>query len=86
MCNDADNSQVGIWKTLVWYLLDNEHVTNLGTLGGNTCVEDIDNCGQVVGYGETSETKPGDHHAFLWEDGKMGPWDFRGGQRRVLTS
>ena len=67
-------------------LLDNEHVTNLSTLGGNTYVEDINNRGQVVGYSETSETKPGDHHAFLWEDSKIRLRYFRGGIRRVLTS
>jgi len=44
--------------------------TELGSLGGpNTCVEDINNAGQVVGFSDLTPTS--EFHAFLWEEGEM---------------
>lgn len=43
-------------------------VRELGTLGGGTVAEAINDRGQVVGYGETAS---GREHAFLWQKGRM---------------
>ncbi len=49
----------------------NGQVTDLGTLGGNkTAAVDINNKGQVVGFGNTTGNG-GLAHGFIWEDGKM---------------
>ena len=52
-------------------LWSNGQVTDLGTLGGNkTAAVDINNKGQVVGFGNTTGNG-GLAHGFIWEDGKM---------------
>jgi len=52
-------------------LWSNGQVTDLGTLGGNkTAAVDINNKGQVVGFGNTTGDG-GLAHGFIWEDGKM---------------
>ena len=43
-------------------------VREIGTLGGRTVAEAINDRGQVVGY---SETARGREHAFLWQKGRM---------------
>lgn len=44
-------------------------LTDLGTLGGDQCFsQDINNQGQVVGYGKTAS---GNTLAFIWENGRM---------------
>ena len=51
-------------------LLDSEGtLVDLGSLGAqNTQAEDLNNYGQVVGW---SQTRSGQYHAFLWENGEM---------------
>ena len=44
------------------------HLTDLGTRGGRSIAQDINNHGQIVGYSESS-LYAGDWRAFLWEDG-----------------
>ena len=44
-------------------------MTDLGTLGGVSTAEDINERGQVVG--RSTLAKRGEFHAFLWEDGTM---------------
>ena len=52
-------------------LWSNGQVTDLGTLGGNkTAAVDINNKGQVVGFGNTTGNG-GLAHGFIWEDGIM---------------
>ena len=52
-------------------LWSNGQVTDLGTLGGNkSAAVDINNKGQVVGFGNTTGNG-GLAHGFIWEDGKM---------------
>ncbi|MEZ2234613.1 DUF3466 family protein [Microcoleus sp.] len=52
-------------------LWSNGQVTDLGTLGGNkTAAVDINNKGQVVGFGNTTGNG-GLAHGFIWEDGNM---------------
>ncbi len=43
-------------------------MTGLGTLGGNSVAEDINDHGQIVG---SSAIGSGSTHPFLWQDGKM---------------
>ncbi|MEG3844050.1 DUF3466 family protein [Microcoleus sp. herbarium14] len=52
-------------------LWSNGTKTDLGTLGGNkSAAVDINNKGQVVGFGNTTGNG-GLAHGFIWEDGKM---------------
>ena len=52
-------------------LWSNGQVTDLGTLGGNkTAAVDINNKGQIVGFGNTTGNG-GLAHGFIWEDGTM---------------
>lgn len=52
-------------------LWSNGQVTDLGTLGGNqSAAVDINNKGQVVGFGNTTGNG-GLAHGFIWEDGNM---------------
>ncbi len=52
-------------------LWSNGQITDLGTLGGNkTAAVDINNKGQVVGFGNTTGNG-GLAHGFIWEDGKI---------------
>ncbi|HEX9061537.1 MAG TPA: dockerin type I domain-containing protein [Clostridia bacterium] len=50
-------------------ILNNEKITDLGTLGGKeSCALDINDSDQVVGYSSTADGKS---HAFLWDNGKL---------------
>ncbi|MEG5057663.1 MULTISPECIES: DUF3466 family protein [unclassified Microcoleus] len=53
-------------------LWSNGQITDLGTLGGNiSAAVDINNKGQVVGFGTTIAGEGQLNHGFIWEDGQM---------------
>ncbi len=73
--NDSGQAIGYSWNTITKEshatLWSNGQVTDLGTLGGNiSAAVDINNKGQVVGFGNTTGNG-GLNHGFIWEDGKM---------------
>ena len=62
----SESGQSEEWNSFLW---DNGEMTNLGTLGGQSCeAYGINNVAQIVGIAETAS---GERHAFLWDSGEM---------------